>query len=392
VKVTLLSRAFLPNVGGIETSSAMMAEVWSDTGHEVEVVTATPDEHPWEGAYSVSRSWSLPILARKIAATDFVATNGYSRVAVVAAMLSRRPIVVFHQGYQLICSDGLGFRDRQFHGFRIADDLRLAFAAGGKVGLRALARLPLDGALRTRHSKIIHVVPSHHVAERLRLPQSTVLYQPPNPVVIAALEELGPQSTPAAAGSFEGGDIVFFGRLVFEKGCDVLVRAYASWISRGWPGLPVGRVHPRLVIYGRGPELTEIQTLTRQLAVEEMVDVRPFVGGRELVLAAREASVVVIPSVWEEPGATIAVELFACGVPVIVTATGAQGEIFKGHGRLVPNGDVAALADAIAQHFAAGPLRPQPAGTEPWALPAIKRSLLELLATAPGAGAVGAAA
>jgi hypothetical protein len=100
----------------------------------------------------------------------------------------------------------------------------------------------------------------------------------------------------------------------------------------------------------------------------------------------------VIPSVWEEPGATIAVELFACGVPVIATATGAQGEIFKGHGRLVPNGDVAALADAIAQHFAAGPLRPQPAGTEPWALPAIKRSLLELLATAPGAGAVGAAA
>jgi len=60
--------------------------------------------------------------------------NGYSRAVLAAAVLLHRPLVVFHQGYQLICSDGLGFRDRSFHGFETRADLRLAFAAGAKEG------------------------------------------------------------------------------------------------------------------------------------------------------------------------------------------------------------------------------------------------------------------
>jgi glycosyltransferase involved in cell wall biosynthesis len=378
LKITLLSKAFLPNVGGVETSTAMIAQVWQEGGNDVEVVTATPDDQPWLGPYRVTRSWALPTLARKIAASDFVATNGYSRVAVVAATLRRRPIVIFHQGYQLICSDGLGFRDRTFHGFRLGSDIRLAFGAGAKQGMRALARVPVDAAVRG-WSGVTHVVPSRHVAKRLRLPDSTVLYQPPNPAVIAAIEELGPQTVEARADAHVHGDIVFFGRLVFEKGCDVLVRAYALWLGRGGPGLRSGRVRPRLVIYGRGPEIAQIEALVRDLDVAASVDIRPFLGGRDLVLAARRASVVVVPSVWEEPGATIAVELFACGVPVIATSTGAQGEIFAGQGLLVPNGDVPALADAIAEHFSSGPIFPHPTGHEPWGLPAISKSLLALL-------------
>jgi glycogen synthase len=379
LRITLLSKAFLPSVGGIETSTAMIAQVWHQAGHEVEVVTATPDDKPWSGPYPVSRSWTLPTLTRKIAGSEFVATNGYSRVAVAAATLCRRSIVIFHQGYQLICSDGLGFRDRTFHGFRIGSDLRLAFAAGTTQGLRALTRVPFDAAVRACLAGITHVVPSRHVATRLGLPSSTLLYQPPNPVVIAAIEELGPQTAEARADAHEHGDIVFFGRLVFEKGCDVLIRAYALWLSRGRPGLHSDRAQPRLVIYGRGPELGAMEALVRELGVAASVDMLPFLGGRDLVLVARRASVVVVPSVWEEPGATIAVELFACGVPVIATETGAQGEIFSGQGLLVPNGDVATLAEMIARHFSSGPIFPHPTGYEPWALPAIKQSLLALL-------------
>jgi glycosyltransferase involved in cell wall biosynthesis len=102
------------------------------------------------------------------------------------------------------------------------------------------------------------------------------------------------------------------------------------------------------------------------------------------VRAARAASVVVVPSIWEEPGATIAVELFACGVPVIASATGAQGEIFADHGRLAANGDVPALAEALARHFGDGPVYPRPTGNEPWSLPVITRTLLALPAAARG--------
>lgn len=380
MKIALLSKAFLPNVGGIETSTAMIALVWQSAGHEVEVITATPDpDHRWSGPHAVTRQWDLPTLLRKVRGADLVATNGYSRVAVAAALLNRRPITIFHQGYQLICSDGLGFRDRTFHQFRMSRDLELAFASAPAAGIRALARIPVDGAVRRWFTDARHVVPSHHVARRLKLPGARVIYQPPNPVVIAAVEELGPPTPEGRRRAHLAGDIVFFGRLVFEKGCDVLIKAYALWRNRGWPGLPADRSPPRLVIHGGGPEAAAMTALVRELGLGGSVDLRPFLGGRDLVLAARDATVVVIPSVWEEPGATIAVELFACGVPVIASATGAQGEIFAEHGLVAENGDIAGWAEAFARHFATGPNYPHPTGAEEWTLPVIRRSLLELL-------------
>jgi glycosyltransferase involved in cell wall biosynthesis len=383
LRIALLSKSFLPNVGGIETSTAMIAEVWQGGGHDVEVITATADATPWSGPYRVSRDWSLRALTAKTAETDLVASNGYSRVAIAAAGRHGRPIVIFHQGYQLICSDGLGFRNRKFHHFRMAADLRLAVAAGVRSTVHALARIPVDGLVRAWRHGVTHVVPSRHVAARLDLPDSTVLYQPPNPIVIAAIDALGPQPADMRARAHQAGDIVFFGRLVFEKGCDVLVRSYARWLGRGCPGIGAGRAQPRLVLYGRGPELGRIEALIGELGVAGAVDLRPFLGGQELVEAARAASVVVIPSVWEEPGATIAVELYACGVPVIASATGAQGEIFSGQGLLVPNGDVEALAEAFVEHFSAGPFAPRTTGTEPWSLPTIKRTLLSLVVREP---------
>ena len=174
----------------------------------------------------------------------------------------------------------------------------------------------------------------------MSLPNATVLYQPPNPAVIAAIDELGPPTASARAIAHQAGDIVFFGRLVFEKGVDRLIRAYALWRSSGSSsGLAAGRSLPRLIIHGSGPELAFLQSLIDELKVVDTVEIRPFLSGKDLTIAARGASVVVIPSLWEEPGATIAVELFACGVPVIASSTGAQGEIFAGHGLLAPGND-----------------------------------------------------
>jgi glycosyltransferase involved in cell wall biosynthesis len=320
----------------------------------------------------------LPPLRRAVAGADVAVTNGYSRVAVMVAALARRRLIVFHQGYQLICSDGLGFRNRHFHGFRTIEDLKLAFAAGGRVGVHAVARLPFDAAVRVWRAGLRHIVPSRHVGRRLGLAKYDVIYQPPNPAVIEALAAMGPPSSDERAAAYATGDILCFARLVFEKGCDDLVRAYARFREVGTrgPGLPT----PRLIIHGDGPERAGLVELVRSLGLERAVELAPFVGGGELARLARRASVVVVPSRWEEPGATIAVELFACGAAVIASQTGAQGEIFDhGHGRLFPNGDVEGLAGALAQHFGSGPIYPRPSGSEPWTVPAIQRALHDLL-------------
>jgi glycosyltransferase involved in cell wall biosynthesis len=359
----------------------MIAATWQAAGHEVEVVTAVPagTSSP-VGPYLVTRAWTSAALTAAIRRADVVATNGYSRVAVAYAALHRRRLIVFHQGYQLICSDGLGFRGRQFHEFDTLRDLKLACSAGVKPGAHALMRIPFDNAVKRWMSNIDHVVPSRHVAWRLGLRDSRIVYQPPNPVVIEALAALGETTADARDRAYKTGDIVFFGRLVFEKGCDDLIRAYALWREReAAVRPPPSRAAARLIIYGQGPERSHLEELIRRLGLESEIELRPFLSGRDLVLAARNATVVAIPSRWEEPGATIAVELFACGVAVIASETGAQGEIFSGQGRLFPNGDIEGLSRALEAHFTAGPIYPHAAGDEPWLLPAVQSALLRLL-------------
>jgi glycosyltransferase involved in cell wall biosynthesis len=378
VKVALLSRAFLPSVGGVETSTAMIAATWQSAGHDVEVVTAVPDPSSRPFPYRVTRAWTLTALRRALAGAEVAVTNGYSRVAAAVAALERKPLTIFHQGYQLICSDGVGFRERTFHGFRTLEDLKLAFAAGRGQAARALARLPFDAVVRAWPAGLRHVVPSRHVGRRLGLARYEVIYQPPNPAVVDALAALGPPSADARAAAYATGDILCFARLVFEKGCDDLVRAYARF--REGAARALSRPLPRLIIHGDGPERPVLEELVRSLGLGRDVELSPFVNGEELAKAARRASLVVVPSHWEEPGATIAVELFACGAAVVASETGAQGEIFDGgHGRLFPNGDVEALAAALAQHFSAGPVYPRPSGSEPWTVPTIQRALLNLL-------------
>jgi glycosyltransferase involved in cell wall biosynthesis len=383
LKIALCSKAFLPDVGGIETSTAMMARTWAAAGHDVEVVTAVPDDAPWTEPYRVTRTWTPASIMSSIKRCDVVAVNGYSRLATAAAVAGRRRVIVFHQGYQLICSDGLGFRGQKFHEFDTLSDIKLAFDASPAQGLRAVARVPFDAAVRHWPRGIEHVVPSRHVGDRLGLVHCRVIYQPPNPAVIEGVAEMGAPTPAARSRAYESGDVVFFGRLVFEKGCDDLIRAYDRWRRESADSRPRTRP-PRLVLYGRGPELGTLEALVSSLGIAAHVSLQPFLGGRELALAARNASVVVVPSRWEEPGATIGVELFACGAAVIASQKGALGEIFAGHGRLFENGDVASLATALRDHFSVGPLYPKPSGHEPWLVPEIRRALLSVLDRSPG--------
>jgi glycosyltransferase involved in cell wall biosynthesis len=383
MRVALLSKSFLPNVGGVETSTAMLARIWQRAGHDVEVVTAVPDPQSSVEAYQVTRDWSWRALCNAIRRSEVAVSNGYSRVAVLAATTLRKRIIVFHQGYQMICTDGLGFRGRQFHHFDPLEDLRLAFGESLGEGVRGLGRKGFDAVVRRWPLEIDHVVPSFHVAKRLGLKRYRVIYQPPNPTVVDALGRMDEHSDLAKTESYRSGDIVFFGRLVFEKGADDLLRAYAEFQRRASTGFPGRAAFPRLIYYGQGPETTLLEQLVKELALTGRVDIRPFVGGEALAAAARKASVVVIPSRWEEPGATIAVELFACGAAVIASKVGAQGEIFAEHGRVYQNGDVSGLAKQLEEHFSGGARYPRPDGDEPWSIEAITRAALALLGPRP---------
>ncbi len=129
------------------------------------------------------------------------------------------------------------------------------------------------------------------------------------------------------------------GRLIRQKGIDVLLRAFPD----------VLKMHPgaRLLIGGDGPERQALETLAAQLEIAEPVYFAGWVENAAESLTPA-CDVVVVPSRWEGFG-LVTLEAMASALPVIASRTSALPEIVVDGetGLLVPPDEPAALAHAI---------------------------------------------
>ena len=86
--------------------------------------------------------------------------------------------------------------------------------------------------------------------------------------------------------------------------------------------------------------------------VAERVHLPGGVAHEALVDYLNAADIWVVPSQtrpnWREQFGRVAVEAMACGLPVVVTASGELPRVVGPAGRVVPEGDVPALAAALA--------------------------------------------
>ncbi|MBV6624755.1 MAG: glycosyltransferase family 4 protein [Rivularia sp. (in: Bacteria)] len=135
--------------------------------------------------------------------------------------------------------------------------------------------------------------------------------------------------------------VAFAGRLVSEKGIDVLLKAFARVKQQ----VPLAE----LVIAGQGIEFNNLQLLAGELKVNTSVKWLGHISREELEQHFDLAWVQVVPSLWAEPFGNVTTEAMMRGTAVIASATGAQPEIVSNNntGFLVPPGDVDALADAL---------------------------------------------
>jgi glycosyltransferase involved in cell wall biosynthesis len=133
----------------------------------------------------------------------------------------------------------------------------------------------------------------------------------------------------------------FAGRLVPEKGADVLVRAFA----RVHAALP----HARLLIAGDGPERGRLLRLIAELGLERSVALPGHLPRATLDQQLDAAWVQAVPSVWAEPFGFTTAEAMMRGTAVIATATGASPTMVEGErtGVLVPALDEERLAAAL---------------------------------------------
>lgn len=139
--------------------------------------------------------------------------------------------------------------------------------------------------------------------------------------------------------------VIAIARATPVKGIDVLIRAWRLVIDR-WPAASVS---PKLLYAGDGPMMTDLKDIVSDLNLWAHVE---FLGYQnDVANVFRRADICVVPSVWEEAFCLVAAEAMSCGVPVIASDAGAIPEVLghDGVGRLVPPGNVHALADALTE-------------------------------------------
>jgi len=321
LRVCLYSHAFSPSIGGIETVSELLAEYLLENGMEVSVVTQTPCTHPDRQRYRVVRRPNNRRLRQIVREHDLLHANGMSVRAVAAAARCGVPVIVTHQSYNA----GV---PRSFAELR-----RMVKQEGVRRLIHALASA---GGMYLAHT---NVCISRYVLKRVRPPRALVIYNPIGRVF---------RPLPEAP---RNGRFAFVGRLVSDKGCDLLLRALAECGRRG--------CRPGLDIYGEGPQKPTLEALADAVGLSGQVGFRGSVRGESLAEAYRESLAVVVPSVWEEPLGIVALEAMACGRAVIASAGGGLGEVVEGVGLTFPNGDLLSLAECLVRLFEDPGLRTQ---------------------------------
>jgi glycosyltransferase involved in cell wall biosynthesis len=142
----------------------------------------------------------------------------------------------------------------------------------------------------------------------------------------------------------------YVGRLVEEKGVDLLVRALAE-VRGAW----------QLTILGSGPQKEALRALVTELGLGERVSFHPLVPSVEMPAFYREVDALVLPSRsrpnWTEQFGRVLIEAMACGVATVGSDAGEIPHVIGEAGLVFPEDDLLALRAALARLLKDGKLR-----------------------------------
>ncbi len=300
MKILLTSFLFSPSIGGIETVSMILAREFIAAGHEVRVATLTPGETVPDPGFEIMRRPSFSQLREAMRWCDVCFQSNISLQLAQPLLVVRRPWIIVHHTW---------IPYGPFGRHRLVDDLK-----------RLL--------LRAAHSISI----STAVAESLPVPSRLI----PNPYNSATFY-LRPEIARTKP-------LVAYGRLVSDKGFDVLIQALARLGELGH--------RPPLTLIGSGPEREALVRQAESLGVRGQIDFVPALTGAPLAEQLNAHEILIIPSRWKEPFGVVALEGIACGCVVAGSQEGGLRDAIGACGLTYPNGDSEALAQALARLLA----------------------------------------
>jgi glycosyltransferase involved in cell wall biosynthesis len=130
--------------------------------------------------------------------------------------------------------------------------------------------------------------------------------------------------------------IGYVGRLVQEKGVDLLFRAVAD-LPGDW----------RLSILGDGPYRARLVELSRELGLEDRITFHAPLPNSEMPAHYRQLDALVLPSRgrpnWKEQFGRVLIEAMACEIPVVGSDSGEIPHVISEAGLIFPEENVAEL-------------------------------------------------
>lgn len=309
-----------------------LAEGFAQRGIACKVVTETPQEPHTAFPFEVVARPGAKRARELVRWADVILYNGANLGLQPWAFFSRKPAVWVHVGYQASCIDGAGWFDGKSAPLTPLASARHHIRERGWVpGLRDAGKLLVRRWLAT-HWASSNVAITRWMQAALPLPHQAQIYNPFPTERFAQVKD-GRQQF----------DFLYLGRLVSEKGVDVLLKAFAKLRSNP------AHADARLVIIGDGDRKQALVTLASQLGIAASVVFAGAQVGPALAEWVSMGRIAVLPSLWFEPMGGVAVELMAAGRNLIVSRDGGLSECVGDAGLTFPNGDAGALAQQMTR-------------------------------------------
>jgi glycosyltransferase involved in cell wall biosynthesis len=181
--------------------------------------------------------------------------------------------------------------------------------------LRAVSRfVPFARSTYAKAAAII--AGSSHTYEDLAKYRERLFFMPTEIGVNPSLFEGLSGSRPPSGGKLE---LIFVGRLIPLKGCDIALRGAAQLLRSGTA---------HFTVVGDGPQRESLQQLTKSLDIEGAVSFAGWLPHRETLKTLQSADVLVFPSL-REIGGGVVFEALTLGAVPVVADFGGPGDVVK---------------------------------------------------------------
>lgn len=340
MRIALLPSAFAPWIGGVEELTRRLALQLSAAGDDVEVWTI---RHPKALAACEEieglrvRRFDLPLPTAHPRSLATLPIHGSQALAaLMRAARSFRPDILHVQCFSAngIYASGLS----RIRSVPLVVSLQgeTVMDAGDIYGRSTTLRLGLRAGLRS--AAAVTACSEFVLADA----ECNFGLQPGRGAVIPNGVDVAGDAEPRALALPFDRFVLGLGRLVWKKGFDLLLDAFAT-LASGHPDLG-------LVIGGAGPELAPLRERVAALGLGERVVLPGALSRGEVAWATRNASVFVLPS-RVEPFGIVVLEALRARRPVVVSSRGGAREIVRDglDGLLADPEDVAGLAAAIGR-------------------------------------------